>query len=241
MEDITLLGNLLPRFLTEILAAIVCGGLIGLERGRRGEAIGLRDNILICVGVVLYMITAELIGINQGGGDSNQYLQNGSSCLIVASIVIGIALLGSGILIRGIPEGRRRGENRNSSSGLSGSGTVWVVGAIGIIIGIGNWLLALLVTGATLLILTMLSGIEKHLERKPRSLLLKLIVREDNPDIRSKLQELLERYGVKAESFRSERGPFGVRMTLQASEEPENIRELITELWTVQGITEVEH
>ncbi len=241
MEDITLLGELLPRFIIEILAAIICGGLIGLERGRRGEAVGLRDNILICVGVVLYMITAELTGIDHEGIDNNPSSKVGLSSIIIASVVVGIALLGSGVIIGQGSKIHRRSGGSGLSSGLSGGGTIWVVGAIGLIIGVGNWLLAMLITGLMLLTLTVLSGVEKHLKRKPRSLLLKLSLREDNPEIRRKLQELLEKHGVKAESYRSERGHFGVRMTVQAPEEPEDIRELITELWTVQGVTEVEH
>ncbi|NQT33641.1 MgtC/SapB family protein [bacterium] len=225
MEDLTRLGELLPRFIIAILVAIICGGLIGLERGLRHKSAGLRDNILICLGAVLYMIIAELIAMNAG----NDVI--GDPSRIAAHVVTGIGLICAAvILLRG-----------KDISGLTNAATIWVVAAIGLIIGAGYPLLGMLVTAVTLLLLTMLHGVEKHISRKPRPLLLKLILREDNPEIRDKLQKLLEQHGVKPDSYRAERGPFGVKLTVQAAAEPEDIRVMVTDLWTIQGVTEVEH
>ncbi len=225
MEDITRLGELLPRFVIEILVAIICGGLIGLERGLHHKSTGLRDNILICLGAVLYMIIAEVIALRAPEGmviDPSR---------IAAQVVTGIGFIGAGVIIH----------KGGDISGLTTAATIWVVAAIGLTIGSGYPLLGMLITGITLLTLTMLHEVDRHLTRKPRPLLLKLTLREDNPEIRKKLQELLGRFNVKPESYRAERTPFGVRMTINAPEEPQDIRMMITELWTLPSVTEVEH
>ncbi len=230
MEDITRLGLLLPRFITEMLVAIVCGGIIGLEAGMRRAAgrqhpTGLRDNILVCLGTVLYMIVSELVVLNAGEGVSSDPSR------VAAHIVTAMGFIGAGIII----------QQRGGMEGLTSAATIWVVAAIGLVIGAGYPLLGMLITGATLLTLTILHGIERHLYKRPRPLLLKLTVREDSPEVRRILQELLERHKVYPESLRAEKGVEGVKLTVQAPEEPEDIRRLTTDLWTLKGVTEVEH
>jgi len=225
MEDITGLGELLPRFLIEILAAIICGGLIGLERGLHHKSAGLRTNILICMGAVLYMIISEILTSNTSGGVS------GDLTRIAGQVVTGIGFIGAGVIIH----------HGSDVSGLTTAATIWVVAAIGLIIGAGYPLLGMLVTAIVLLMLTSMHTLEKQLVKKPKSLLLKLTIREDNPEIRGRIKEILENYGVKPEGFRVERGTSGMKMTVTAAEEPEDLRLLVTGLWTVQGVTEVEH
>jgi len=157
--------------------------------------------------------------------------------LIVTGVIIGISLLGLGVVVRQNPERN----NLSVQGGFADAVTIWVVAATGLIIGTGNPLLGLLVTCIMLLTLMFATGLERYFRKKPRPLLLKLTVREDNPEIRKKLQEILERHDVKADSFRSERSPHGMRLTIQAPEEPKNLREMTTHLWTLQGVTEVEH
>ncbi|MDP8240811.1 MAG: MgtC/SapB family protein [Candidatus Hatepunaea meridiana] len=225
MEDLAKLGELLPRFIIEILVAIICGGLIGLERGIRKKGTGIRDNILICVSAVLFLIVAEIVKL----GSAPDVISITS--YVFAGVIIGTAILGAGVIIG----------NSGDQVSLSTAATTWVIAAIGLIIGTGNYLFGLLITGLILLTLTMLHGIEKHLKERPRPLLLKLVLREDNPEIRKELQDMLERHHIKPDSYRSERGSFGVKITIQALEEPKDIRLLSTDLWTIKGVTEVEH
>ena len=225
MEDITKLGDLLPRFLVEIVVAIICGGLIGLERGLHHKSAGLRDNILICMGSVLYMIISEIVSLKAIPGAPSDPGR------IAAQVVTGIGFIGAGVIIH-------RGRD---ISGLTTAATIWVVAAIGLTIGAGYPLLGMLVTAVVLLTLTSMHSLEKHLIKKPRQLLLKLILREDTPEIRSRIKEILDNHGVRPDAFRVERSPAGIKMTVNAAEEPEDLRLLVTGLWTVQGVTEVEH
>lgn len=225
IEEITEIGILSPDLLIEMFVAIICGGLIGLERGIHKKTAGLRDNILICLGSTLYMNISELVALNSLGDVVSDPGR------IAAQVVTGIGFIGAGVIIR----------DRGSITGLTTAATLWIVAAIGLIIGSNQWLLALLITGISLLTLTLLNSVEKALARKPRPLLLKLIVRQDTPELRLKLKEIIERAGIQVEGFRADNTPVGVRLTLHGSNEPEDIRPLIGELWTVQGVIEVEH
>ena len=51
-----------PAFWYRLGTAILCGGIIGLERQLRGKAAGIRTSILICLGTVTYIRLGILIG-----------------------------------------------------------------------------------------------------------------------------------------------------------------------------------
>ncbi len=61
MESKDLLLAVLPGFLLRGAFAVLCGGIIGIERERRGKPAGFRTNILICPGSTLYMLVGELL------------------------------------------------------------------------------------------------------------------------------------------------------------------------------------
>lgn len=225
MEDLAKLGELLPRSIVQILIAIVCGGLIGLERGSHHRSSALRENILICTGVTLFMIIAELIMLRVETSDVNGIF------IMATGVVIGSAFLGAGFVLRSDADGK----------GMSSAATIWVVTAVGLIIGTGNSLLAMLVTGIVLMTLILLTSIERSLKKRSRPLMLKLTLKDDNSKVRKNIQDILENHNVKADKFRSERVANGFRMTIQAKSEPPEVRLLTTDLWGVNGVTEVEH
>lgn len=223
MEDLIKLGELFPKFMWEILIALFCGGLIGLERELRQSG-GLRNNVLICLGAVLYMITAEIIAVSSADGSVNTMLMS-------SSVVVGIGLLGIGIM----------GNQHSKESGVHRATTFWVVAAIGLIIGNGHPMLALLITAVILLTLTLLHYLEKQFDSRKNPMLLRLTLLDDGPEIRNKLGKLFEKHGLSADSFRSEQGPRGVKLTVESANEAPDLGKLITDLWTINGIIEVEH
>jgi len=103
-----------------LIVSIVCGALVGIEREYSVKPAGIRTNILICVGSTLFtlasIISARLIAGNPG--DAGR---------ISAQIVSGVGFLGAGAILR---EGLR-------ITGLTTAATIWLVAAIGMIIGLG--------------------------------------------------------------------------------------------------------
>jgi putative Mg2+ transporter-C (MgtC) family protein len=141
MESRELLLAVLPGFLLRGAFAVVCGGLIGIERERRGKPAGFRTNILICLGSTLYMLVGELLQVAQKtpGLDPTR---------IAAQVVTGIGFLGAGTIVHA----------RGAVTGLTSAATIWVVAGIGLLVGAGFPGLGVV---ATLLVLATLEALRR--------------------------------------------------------------------------------
>jgi putative Mg2+ transporter-C (MgtC) family protein len=141
--------------LFKLLLATVLGGAIGLERELAGKPAGLRTNILICIGAVLFMqlsIDVAEIGFSP---DGHPY---GDTTRIAAQIVSGIGFLGAGAILH----------SEGAVIGLTSAATVWVVAAIGAAIGSGSYIVALGSTALIMLVLVGLRPVEARLLTKRR-------------------------------------------------------------------------
>jgi putative Mg2+ transporter-C (MgtC) family protein len=123
----------------KLLLAILVGGLIGLEREIRDKGAGFRTLILICVGSTLFTIFSLSI---PPVGDVGR---------IAAQIVSGVGFLGAGVILR---EG---GQVR----GLTTASTIWLVAALGMGIGMGQYLFSISATAILLVVLFVFPKIEK--------------------------------------------------------------------------------
>ena len=128
----------------KVLSAILCGGLIGLERELSGKPAGLKTNILICMGSVIYMIVSEEIVIQAGTRLTD-------ISRIPAQVVTGIGFIGAGCIIR----------YGSTIAGLTTAATIWVVAALGLLIGIGLYQIAIAFTLVVLIVLVGLRKVEK--------------------------------------------------------------------------------
>lgn len=127
----------------KLLLGTLLGGAIGLEREMAGKPAGLRTNILICVGAVLF--TQMSIHIAEIGF-SRERQPYGDTTRITAQIVSGIGFLGAGAILHG----------GGAVIGLTTAATIWVVAAIGVAVGAGAYVDA---CGATVLIMLILVGL----------------------------------------------------------------------------------
>jgi len=95
----------------QLCLATLFGGAIGLERELGGKPAGLRTNILICIGSVLY--TKLSFTMAAGNADPTR---------IAAQIVTGVGFIGAGTILHA----------RGAVVGLTSAATIWVVAAIGV-------------------------------------------------------------------------------------------------------------
>lgn len=131
-----------------ILSSVLCGA-IGAERGIRHKNAGLRTHILVGIGSTLITLTSFYIFAilkNEAVMDPTR---------IISSIITGIGFLCGGTIIRG-------GMN---VVGLTTAATMWVVSAIGIAVGCGQYTAAILVTITVLVILVFLRSVEMMLDK----------------------------------------------------------------------------
>jgi putative Mg2+ transporter-C (MgtC) family protein len=123
------------QLLLQLSLAVLLGGAIGMERELSGKPAGLRTNILICMGATLF--TALSVKLSLGRGDPAR---------IAAQILPGVGFIGAGTILHA----------RGSVTGLTSAATIWVVAAIGMALGGGEYEDAL---GAALIVLIVLQGL----------------------------------------------------------------------------------
>jgi len=96
-------------------AALLSGGIIGLERQIRGKPAGIRTSVLICLGTALFISL----------GRSWEGASYSDPTRVLGQVVTGIGFLGAGVIIT-------RG---NIIVGVTSAAVIWVLAAIGAIIG----------------------------------------------------------------------------------------------------------
>lgn len=109
-----------------IVLALVIGGLLGLERGRKNRPAGFRTYMLVCLGSTLIMMTNQYV---------YQCFQTTDPVRLGAQVVSGIGFLGAGTIIV---------TGRNQIKGITTAAGMWTAAACGLAIGIGFYLGAIL-------------------------------------------------------------------------------------------------
>jgi putative Mg2+ transporter-C (MgtC) family protein len=131
-----------------LLVAALLGSVIGADREKLSWAAGLRTHMLVSVGACLFMIVSAF-GFTDILGTKNVILDPSR---IAAQVVSGIGFLGAGsILLRG-----------EMVRGLTTAASLWTVAAIGLAVGGGLYVEAVI---ATIVILIILAGIKPLEER----------------------------------------------------------------------------
>src|SRR5262249_32103984 len=134
-----------------VLVAIVLGGLIGMERTLHGRPAGFRTHALVCLTSALLMIAMAHQGrwLGEIGADAI----SAASSRMAQGIMTGIGFLRAGVIFK---EGL-------TVRGLTTAASIRVTASIGILVGIGFWVPALLGTLATLIALSVFRAIEVRL------------------------------------------------------------------------------
>ena len=138
--------------ITRIVLAVVLGGIIGLEREKKGRNAGLRTHILVCTGSSLIMlISLYVFEMYQGKVPVDP-------SRIAAGVVTGIGFLGAGTIMAG----------NEGVKGLTTAASIWVSSGIGLAVGCGFFSAAVASTVVTFITLAFLKHIEKKLEQSEK-------------------------------------------------------------------------
>ncbi len=146
-------GGSLPWVETGIrlVSATLCAGVIGLERERAEMSAGLRTHALVGLGSALIMI-ASAFGFSDVLGTPNVVLDPSR---IAAQVVSGIGFLGAGTIL----------VQQQVVRGLTTAASIWAVAAIGLSIGGGLYVPALIATVLALIVLEVMRPLEQRLAR----------------------------------------------------------------------------
>ncbi len=169
------------EILLRLALAVLLGGLVGFERERHNRPAGFRTHVLVCVGSALIMLVSAYGFARELG--SAGYVVDPSR--IAAGVVTGIGFLGAGTILR----------HGNTITGLTTAASIWVVSGVGLAVGIGFYLGAILATTMVLVSLILLRGLESSFVRMKR--LRRLWVRGvDQPGLLGRIGNVLGEYGV---------------------------------------------
>lgn len=133
--------------LAKLLLSAALGGLIGLEREAKHRPAGLRTNLFICMGAAMFTLLSDQLAV----------VHIGDHTRIAAQIIPGIGFIGAGSILHA------RGD---LVTGITTASTIFVVASIGMAVGGGSYLLAVIATLVVLGVLLVLGALERMMNLK---------------------------------------------------------------------------
>jgi putative Mg2+ transporter-C (MgtC) family protein len=164
--------------------SFVAGTIIGFERASKHQVAGLRTHVIICLGATLLMLLS--IWLPQ----EYSYMKNGDPGRIAAQVVSGIGFLGAGAMIR----------LGNNVRGLTTAASLWLIAAVGMAVGAGQFLAAAITEGLALAALCGLGELERRVFPAERNKTLELQFKNSTPDM-NKLLSTVKSFGVRVQSM----------------------------------------
>ena len=121
-----------------IIAAIICGSLIGAERERRQKSAGIRTHIIVAMASALMMIVSkygffDVLSVDGISVDASR---------IAASVVSAIGFLGAGVIF----------VRSESALGLTTAAGLWATVGVGIAFGAGMYSIGFIFTALMLVV-----------------------------------------------------------------------------------------
>lgn len=139
--------------LVRLTLALLCGGLIGLERGRKHRPAGFRTHMLVCVGAALTMLISQYVSVVlHQGTDLTRF---------GAQVINGIGFLGAGTII---VAGRQQVKGLTTAAGL------WASACMGLAIGAGFYTAAILTCIFIIITVTVLTRLEHFIMANTRTM-----------------------------------------------------------------------
>ncbi len=209
----------------KLLVALLCGGLIGLERELKSKAAGIKTNMLICVGATLYTAISILMSSSEAGIGLK-----GDPARIAAQIVSGIGFLGGGAIL----------QSKENIVGLTTAATIWLVAALGVWIGMGYLAVAVCVTILIVVVLVSVTLFENHFLGRKRFFRVVIHLRERSDEItRAVLEELMNDHELNLEEYREIMSGEQPEIRLSYVGRNNDHAHLLLDLWKIRGILDV--
>lgn len=134
---------MIPEVILKLLLAALFGAIIGFEREYRSKAAGFRTITMITLGSTLFTILSFKIG-----SETNHDR-------IAANIITGVGFIGAGVIFK----------DGLSVSGLTTASTIWVSAAIGMALGVSEYLIACCTLTLAIVILSLFEAVQDMIEK----------------------------------------------------------------------------
>ncbi len=117
-----------------LVLAVICGGIIGIERERKRRPAGFRTHILICLGAAMTTLTSQFLVLELGLYTDMARLG--------AQVIAGIGFIGAGTIII---------TKRRQVKGLTTAAGLWTAAIVGLCCGAGYFEGAVITTVVVIL------------------------------------------------------------------------------------------
>ena len=126
-------------FCLRLLLACFCGAAIGFERSKRFKEAGIRTHVIVCFASALFMLISKYAYADLLLPDGARFSGIGTAdpARVAAQVVTGVSFLGAGVIFR----------TGGTIKGLTTAASIWATAAIGLAVGAGMWVIALVSTG----------------------------------------------------------------------------------------------
>lgn len=179
------------RYWLPPVAALIAGGLVGIERGHSGKPAGFRTHALISLASALLMLAAHH-QVEWIWDVANEDIVRIDPVRMAHGILTGVGFLCGGVIFR---EGF-------SVHGLTTAASLWITSALGTLYGMGFWSVAIAGTLLTLFTLRILHLIDRRLPQKQVAEITVRYRRDQAPDIKA-LRARLESFHLTPSPFRN--------------------------------------
>lgn len=153
--------------------AILIGGLVGFERGNHNSPAGFRTHILVCLGTtIISLIQLEIAQKALTLVTTNPELAHVISidyARLGAQAISGMGFLGAGTIIH----------SKGTIKGLTTAASLWVVGTLGLAVGMGFYVISLGGTICIFLVLVVLKKVQRKFLTNAGECELEIILRDD--------------------------------------------------------------
>jgi putative Mg2+ transporter-C (MgtC) family protein len=180
---------------TPLFVAVLVGGLIGFEREYHGRPAGLRTHILVCLSSTLVIAASRRL--------PPDFVQSPDLVKVVmdpnrlgAGIMTGIGFLGAASVIRA----------GDIVRGITTGATVWSVAGLGVVVGQGEYALAILGSGVVLIVLSGFDRLSRHIAPV---IYRRVVVRGEKsqlPELSVIVARILEQNDIRVQDLSGTRG-----------------------------------
>lgn len=175
--------------LLRVGVAVLCGGVIGIERGRKRRPAGFRTYMLVCVGAAMTMILSTYLAAMLTGPWAAVLPVDHTKIDVSrfgAQVINGIGFLGAGTII---VTGRQQIKGMTTAAGL------WASACMGLAIGAGFYMASLICCVLIILTVVVFSKLEHLILSRSRNI--NLYVEFENTDDISDIVERIKSKQVK--------------------------------------------
>ncbi len=183
-----------------LFGALILGLTVGYERSYHGRAAGMRTYGLVCMGAAALTVIAGYPSYWFGGQVNTSLV--GDPTHVIQGIVTGIGFLGAGVIMR----------DGLNISGLTTAASIWTCSAIGIMVGVGFYASAIMLTLLSALIMMWISKLENWLPSRP-AIAVTLEFQKNFVPMEHTLREVVYSHGYEIAS-----GSFAIRSSSEKQE-----------------------